>query len=72
VIQPEIAKMRSGGQAGDQSGEQNGSPGDAAAASIADYASGAPSGAFPGQSFDKVVDDIQRYGVKSPPDDGGQ
>ena len=61
VIQPEIAKMKSGGQAG--------SPGDAGAGSVSDYAGGAPRGAFAGQSFDKVIDDIQRYGVKSPPDE---
>ena len=31
-----------------------------------------PAGAFPGQSFDQVVNDIQRYGIKSPPDEAGQ
>ena len=70
VIQPEIAKMRSGGQSGDSSADQAGT------GSVGDYSSagtgGAPSGAFPGQSFDQVVNDIQRYGIKSPPDEAGQ
>ncbi len=66
VIQPELANMRSSGEAGDQDASQ----GEATTGSINDYAgSGGPSGAFPGQSFDKVVDDIQRYGIKNMPDD---
>jgi hypothetical protein len=63
VIQPELAKMRSGWRAKDSSG-------DASGGGVTDYAAGgAPSGAFPGQSLDQVIDDIQRYGIKSVPDD---
>jgi len=69
VIQPEIAKMRSGGQSGDSSADQAGT------GSVGDYSSagtgGAPAGAFPGQSFDQVVNDIQRYGIKDAPGDTG-
>jgi len=62
VIQPEIAKMKSGGHGG--------SLGEASTGGVNDYAaSGAPSGAFVGQSLDQVIDDIQRYGIKSVPDD---
>jgi len=62
VIQPEIAKLKSGGHGG--------SPGDASSSGVNDYtAGGAPAGAFAGQSFDQVIDDIQRYGIKSVPDD---
>jgi hypothetical protein len=72
VIQPEIAKMRSGGQSSDSAN----STGEASTGSVGDYsaagAGGAPAGAFPGQSFDQVVNDIQRYGIKSPPDEAGQ
>jgi hypothetical protein len=67
VIKPEIANMRSAGQ----SGTEDSSPG-AGTGSVGDYAGGAPAGAFPGQSFDKTVDDIQRYGIKSPPAEGAQ
>ena len=63
VIQPELAKMRSGGHAKDSSGE-------ASTSGVNDYAAGgAPSGAFPGQSLDQVIDDIQRFGIKSVPAD---
>jgi hypothetical protein len=63
VIQPEIAKMKS-----HKRGE---SSGDASTGGVNDYtASGAPSGAFAGQSLDKVIDDIQRYGIKSVPEAG--
>ena len=62
VIQPEIAKLKSGGHGG--------SPGAAGNSGVNDYAgSGAPAGAFAGQSLDHVIDDIQRYGIKSVPDD---
>ncbi len=62
VIQPEIAKLKSGGHGG--------SSGDASTGGVNDYAaSGAPNGAFAGQSLDQVIDDIQRYGIKSVPDD---
>jgi hypothetical protein len=62
VIQPEIAKMKSGGHGG--------SSGEASTGGVNDYAaSGAPNGAFAGQSLDRVIDDIQRYGIKSVPDD---
>ena len=56
VIKPEIAQMKSGVQAGSQA---DGSLGSANA-----YASSGPSGAFPGESFDKVIDDINRYGIR--------
>jgi hypothetical protein len=63
VIQPELAKMKSSGHAEESSG-------DASSSAVNDYAaSGAPSGAFPGQTLDHVIDDIQRYGIKSVPDD---
>jgi hypothetical protein len=68
VIQPEIAKMRSGGQSSESDEASTGSVGDYSAAGTA----GAPAGAFPGQSFDQVVNDIQRYGIKSPPEEAGQ
>jgi hypothetical protein len=62
VIQPEIAKLKSG--------RQSGSSGDAGSSGANDYAaSGAPAGAFAGQSLDHVIDDIQRYGIRSVPDD---
>jgi hypothetical protein len=62
VIQPEIAKMKSSGH-GESSGE-------ASTGGVNDYAaSGVPSGAFAGQSLDHVIGDIQRYGIKSVPDD---
>jgi hypothetical protein len=70
VIQPELATMRSGGQGDTQAGDQDGSQGVANSGSVNDYSnSGAPIGAFPGQSFDKVADDIQRYGIKNLQDD---
>jgi hypothetical protein len=73
VIQPEIARMKSGGEAG-QAGASSGSPdssqsGDVGAYSGASAGGAAVSGAFPGESIDQVIDDIQRYGIKSPPDD---
>lgn len=62
VIQPEISKLKSG--------SHSGSSGDAGSSGVNDYtASGAPAGAFAGQSLDHVIDDIQRYGIKSVPDD---
>jgi hypothetical protein len=62
VIQPEIAKMKSSGHGG--------SSGEASSGGVNDYAaSGAPGGAFAGQSLDQVIDDIQRYGIKSVPAD---
>jgi hypothetical protein len=65
VIQPEIAKMRSGGHAGSASAASgNSQSGDVGAYA---GAGGAPSGAFPGESIDQVLGDIERYGVKSPP-----
>jgi hypothetical protein len=79
VVQPEIAKMKSGGgqadggQANDSaasSGSQDNSPtGDASAYAGASAGGGAASGAFPNESIDQVLGDIQRFGVKSPPDD---
>jgi hypothetical protein len=71
VIQPELATMKSGGQGDNQTvDEGGGSTGDASTGSVNDYSSsGGPAGAFPGQSFDKVADDIQRYGIKSMPDE---
>jgi len=62
AIQPEISKLKSG--------SHNGSSGDASSSGVNDYtASNAPAGAFAGQSLDYVIDDIQRYGIKSVPDD---
>jgi hypothetical protein len=61
VIQPEIAKLKSG--------SHGGSPGAASGGDVNDYGGGAPAGAFAGQSFDQVIGDIQRYGIKSVPDD---
>ena len=70
VIQPELATMRSGGQGDNQGSDQDASQSGASTGSVNDYSSsGEPTGAFPGQSFDKVADDIQRYGIKSMPDD---
>jgi hypothetical protein len=61
MIQSEIAKLKSA--------SHRGSP-DASSSGVNDYtAGGAPAGAFAGQSFDQVIDDIQRYGIKSAPDD---
>jgi hypothetical protein len=73
VIQPEIARMKSGGDAG-QAGASGKSPdssqgGDVGAYNAASAGGAAVSGAFPGESIDQVIDDIQRYGIKSPPDD---
>lgn len=63
VIKPEIAQMKSGGQAGSQA--------DGSLGSANSYASSgqSQSGAFPGESFDKVIDDINRYGIRSPAGD---
>lgn len=62
VIQPEIAKLKSGGHGG--------SPGVASGGDVNAYnAGGAPGGAFAGQSLDQVIDDIQRYGIKTVPTD---
>jgi hypothetical protein len=63
VIKPEIAQMKSDGQAGSQA--------DSSLGSANAYASSGqgPSGAFPGESFDKVIDDINRYGIRSPAGD---
>ena len=61
VIKPEIAQMKSGAQAESQA---DGSLGSANA-----YASSGQGGAFPGESFDKVIDDINRYGIRSPAGD---
>jgi hypothetical protein len=73
VIQPEIAKMKAGGEAS-QAGAASGPPANSQSGDVGDYtgASGggaAVSGAFPGESIDQVIGDIQRYGIKSPPTD---
>lgn len=59
VIQPEIAKMKEDGQAGSPS------------VSAGEYAGTAAGGRFAGESFDQVIEDIQRYGIKSAPDEQG-
>ena len=61
VIKPEIAQMKSGAPAESQA---DGSLGSANA-----YSSSGQSDAFPSQSFDKVIDDINRYGIRSPAGD---
>jgi hypothetical protein len=73
VIQPEIAKMKARGDAG-RAGASSGSPDNSPSGDVGAYtgarAGGASvSGAFPGESIDQVIEDIQRYGIKSPPDD---
>jgi hypothetical protein len=70
LIKPDIANMRAGGQAG-QTGSQNGSADNSQTGSVNDYAGAVPGGAFPGESIDQVMRDIQRYGIQSPPDDVG-
>ncbi len=65
VIQPEIGKMKTGGQAGSASG----SPDNSRAGAVGDYAGATAGGAFAGESIDQVIEDIQRYGIKSPPQD---
>jgi len=64
VIQPEIAKMKAGGQAGSADNSRAGG--------VSDYAGAAAGGAFAGESIDQVLEDIQRYGIKSPPEDPAQ
>jgi hypothetical protein len=59
VIQPEIGRMKASGKAAAGSG------------SAAEYAGAEAGGAFAGESFDQVIQDIQRYGIKSPPDEQG-
>lgn len=61
VIKPEIAQMKSGGEAGSQA--------DGSLGSANTYASSGQSSSFPGESFDKVIDDINRYGIRSPAGD---
>lgn len=62
VIQPEIARLKSG--------RQGGSPDAASGGDVNAYtANGAPGGAFAGQSLDQVIDDIHRYGIKTAPAD---
>ena len=71
VIQPEIANMKSGGHAG-TSGSGGGSPDNSPSGDVADYAGTAgsgPGGAFPAESIDQVLQDIQRYGVKGAPEE---
>jgi hypothetical protein len=75
VVQPEIAKMKAGGDAG-SSGASSGTPDNSQSGDVGDYsASGSGAGgvalrgAFPGESIDQVIGDIQRYGIKSPPVD---
>jgi hypothetical protein len=65
VIQPEIAKMKAAGQ----SGLSSGSPDNPRVGATGDYAGAAAGGAFAGESIDQVIEDIQRYGIKSPPDE---
>ncbi len=70
VIKPDIANMRAGGQAG-QAGSAGGSADNSQTGSANDYAGATTAGAFPGESIDQVMRDIQRYGIQSPPDDVG-
>jgi len=70
VIQPEIAKMKSGGHPGPAGAAPDNSQTDDVATYAGAGAGGAPSGgAFPGESIDQVLGDIQRYGTRSPPQD---
>ena len=68
VVHPEIANMKTGGQAS-QAGSAEGSADNSQTGSVSDYAGATTGGAFPGESIDQVIRDIQRYGIKSPPDD---
>ena len=68
VIQPEIATMKAGGQAG-EGGSSGGSPDNSRAGGVGDYAGATAGRAFAGESIDRVLEDIQRYGIKSPPDE---
>lgn len=71
VIQPEIARMKSGGG---QAGAANGAPDSSQTGAVGAYAGAGgtpPGGAFPGESIDQVLGDIERYGVKSLPPDPG-
>jgi hypothetical protein len=61
VIQPEIAKMRSG--------SPNPSPDNPRTGSVGDYTGATASGSFPGESIDHVLQEIQQYGAKSTPQD---
>jgi hypothetical protein len=66
VIKPEIAKMKSGlGTIG----AENAAPDDSQAGGVGDYTAAKGGGAFAGESINEVLDDIQRYGIKSPPED---
>jgi hypothetical protein len=65
VIQPEIAKMKAAGQ----SGLSSGAPDNPRVGATGDYTGAAAGGAFAGESIDQVIGDIQRYGIKSPPDE---
>ena len=70
VIQPEIGKMKSGrGQAGSADASHDNSPGGDIGAYTGAGASGAPAAAFPGESIDQVLGDIERFGVRNPPQD---
>jgi hypothetical protein len=69
VIQPEIAKMKTGGQAGQGGASDNSRNGAVGNYTGASAGAAAVIGAFPGESIDQVIGDIQRYGIKSPPDD---
>jgi hypothetical protein len=67
VIQPEIAKMKTGGHA---TGSSSGASSDnTQTGAVGDYAEASAGGAFAGESIDQVIEDIQRYGIKSPPDE---
>ncbi len=68
VIKPELAKMRSGMQ---PAGSHSVAPGDSQAGGVGDYTASRGGGAFAGESINQVLDDIQRYGIKSPPQDPG-
>jgi hypothetical protein len=61
VIQPEIAKMKSG--------SASAAPNNPRTGSVGDYTGANASGSFPGESIDQVLQEIQQYGVKSVPQD---
>ena len=61
VIQPEIATMKSGSTSRAADNPQTGG--------VGEYTGATANGSFPGESIDKVLQDIQQYGIKSVPQD---
>jgi hypothetical protein len=68
VIKPELANMKSGTR---KAGSHSISRDDSQASGVGDYTAARGGGAFAGESINQVLDDIQRYGIKSPPQDPG-